>query len=128
MYAVIETGGKQYRVTPGELIQIEKIPGEVGDQLDLDQVLLISPDDGEMIVGRPMIEGARVIGSNSLFRSSSAGNDIVPGPVTVKNTGKYASRRYGCRATRLKQKLKLKKRQNSRLRLLKSHPTAQRPR
>ena len=63
MYAVVATGGKQYRVAPGEVIQIEKIPGEVGETVELSQVLLIAPDEGEVVVGHPTVEGARVIGS-----------------------------------------------------------------
>ena len=60
MYAVIKTGGKQYCVTPGEQLQVEKIPGEVGDAVTFDQVLLTS--DGEAVqVGRPFIENAKVV-------------------------------------------------------------------
>ncbi len=61
MYAVIKTGGKQYRVTPGEQLQVEKISGEVGDAVTFDQVLLTS--DGEAVqVGRPFVENAKVVG------------------------------------------------------------------
>jgi len=63
MYAVVATGGKQYRVTPGEIVQIEKIPGTVGDQIELDQVLLVAPDEGEQLIGTPTVEGAKVVGS-----------------------------------------------------------------
>ncbi len=60
MYAVIKTGGKQYCATPGELLQVEKLPGEVGDAVTFDQVLLTS--DGEAVqVGRPFIENAKVV-------------------------------------------------------------------
>lgn len=62
MYAVIATGGKQYRVAPGEVIRIEKIPGEIGESVDLNEVLLVSPDEGDLLVGRPTVEGARVTG------------------------------------------------------------------
>jgi large subunit ribosomal protein L21 len=59
MYAVVSTGGKQYKVQKGETLRIEKIPGEVGGKVTLDQVLLVA--DGESIrVGRPMIEKAAV--------------------------------------------------------------------
>lgn len=59
MYAVVECGGKQYRVAPGETIRVEKIPQEVGEEVTLDRVLLISGDDG-VRVGSPVIDGARV--------------------------------------------------------------------
>lgn len=61
MYAVIETGGKQYRVQPGETVVVETLPGESGDAVEFGRVLLIS-DDESVAVGRPVIEGARVTG------------------------------------------------------------------
>ena len=59
MYAVIKTGGKQYRVEPGETIQVEKLDGDPGDTLDLDEVLLVSKDDN-VFLGKPTIDGALV--------------------------------------------------------------------
>ena len=61
MYAVIETGGKQYRVQPGETVVVETLPGDSGDPIEFSRVLLIS-DDESVAVGRPVIEGARVTG------------------------------------------------------------------
>ena len=61
MYAVIETGGKQYRVQPGDTVVVETLPGESGDAVAFDRVLLIS-DDESVAVGRPVIDGARVTG------------------------------------------------------------------
>ena len=61
MYAVIETGGKQYRVQPGDTVVVETLPGESGDAIEFSRVLLIS-DDESVAVGRPVIEGARVTG------------------------------------------------------------------
>jgi large subunit ribosomal protein L21 len=59
MYAVIQTGGKQYRVTAGEKLKIERIAGEVGQEITLDQVLLVA--DGEALkMGAPLVAGARV--------------------------------------------------------------------
>lgn len=63
-FAVIKTGGKQYRVSPGEAIKIEKIKGEYkkGDKVVFDQVLLT--DDGKnTVIGTPFIEGAKVQGT-----------------------------------------------------------------
>lgn len=61
MYAIVETGGKQYRVSEGTEIDIEKIDAEVGSQVELDRVLLVRKD-GETRIGTPVVEGARVIG------------------------------------------------------------------
>jgi large subunit ribosomal protein L21 len=60
MYAVVETGGKQYRATPGEFIDVERLPAEVGEKVTLDQVLMIA-DGQNVTVGRPTVEGAQVI-------------------------------------------------------------------
>ena len=60
MYAVVETGGKQYKVLEGQTIEVEKLPFEVGEEVRLDRVLLIAPDDGEVRVGQPTVEGANV--------------------------------------------------------------------
>lgn len=59
MYAIIETGGKQYRVEAGSTIQVEKLPGEVGVVIELDQVRLVHGDAG-LVVGRPLVPGAKV--------------------------------------------------------------------
>jgi large subunit ribosomal protein L21 len=59
MYAVIKTGGKQYRVEPGATIRVEKLPGDAGTQLELGEVLLVA--DGENVkVGAPTVAGASV--------------------------------------------------------------------
>ena len=61
MYAIIETGGKQYRVSEGAEIDVEKLDAQPGDQVELDRVLLVRKE-GETLVGTPVVEGARVIG------------------------------------------------------------------
>lgn len=60
-YAIIQTGGKQYRVAPGDVLDVEKLPGTTGDQVELTQVLLLS-HDGKVTVGTPTVPGAKVIG------------------------------------------------------------------
>ncbi|HTI66956.1 MAG TPA: 50S ribosomal protein L21 [Caulobacteraceae bacterium] len=60
MYAVIKTGGKQYRVQPGDLLVVEKLDGDVGAELSFDQVLMLGGDGGEVTVGAPVVEGALV--------------------------------------------------------------------
>ncbi|MBX3272432.1 MAG: 50S ribosomal protein L21 [Sandaracinaceae bacterium] len=58
MYAVIRTGGKQYRVAAGDRIRVEKLPGEVGSELTLDEVLMLGGD--KVAVGSPTVGGASV--------------------------------------------------------------------
>ncbi|HUX64319.1 50S ribosomal protein L21 [Sulfuricella sp.] len=59
MYAVIKTGGKQYRVAPGEKLKIEQIPADIGSEIVLDQILMVA--DGEAVtVGTPLVSGATV--------------------------------------------------------------------
>ena len=62
MYAIIQTGGKQYRVAPGDVLRVERLPGERGDAVQLDQVLLVSDDAGSVRVGTPLVENARIKG------------------------------------------------------------------
>ena len=62
MYAVIRTGGKQVRLTPGASVRVEKLACEVGDSIAFDQVLLMG-GEGETRVGRPLVEGAVVSGT-----------------------------------------------------------------
>jgi len=59
MYAVIKTGGKQYRVTQGETLKIETVAGEVGSAIVLDKVLMVGNGD-KVSVGKPMLAGATV--------------------------------------------------------------------
>ena len=62
MYAVVRTGGKQVRVTPGSAVRVEKLPGAVGESVELDQVLLVG-GEGETRVGTPLVEGVKVVGT-----------------------------------------------------------------
>ena len=61
MYAVIETGGKQYRVHEGDVLNIEKLNVEAGDKVTFDKVLVLA-EEGDLKVGAPYIEGAAVTG------------------------------------------------------------------
>lgn len=58
-YAIIETGSKQYRVKPGDVIEVERLDAEPGDTVNLDRVLLIGTDDG-VTIGSPLVVGAHV--------------------------------------------------------------------
>ncbi|MBI4234277.1 MAG: 50S ribosomal protein L21 [Chloroflexi bacterium] len=60
MFAIVETGGKQYRVQPGEVVDVERLPGEVGSTIELDRVLLLS-QDGNLSPGAPLVAGAKVL-------------------------------------------------------------------
>lgn len=59
MYAVIKTGGKQYRVVPGEKLKVEKLAGDVGSDIVIDQVLMVADGDN-VTVGAPVVAGASV--------------------------------------------------------------------
>ncbi|MEX2430595.1 MAG: 50S ribosomal protein L21 [Dehalococcoidia bacterium] len=59
-YAIIETGGKQYRVQPGDSITVEKITADEGSTVELDRVLLVAQDSG-VTVGQPTVDGAKVV-------------------------------------------------------------------
>ena len=61
MYAVIETGGKQYKVQEGDTIFVEKINVEEGEKIDFSKVLLVQGDD--LVVGKPYVENAKVEGT-----------------------------------------------------------------
>ena len=59
MYAVVKTGGKQYRVSPGDTIHVETLPGEVGSEVELGEVITIADDDGNVMAGAE-VSGAKV--------------------------------------------------------------------
>ena len=61
MYAVVRTGGKQYKVTPEQTLRVEKLPGAVGDTIEFDEVLLTSAE--AVKIGTPRVEGAKVMGT-----------------------------------------------------------------
>jgi large subunit ribosomal protein L21 len=61
MYAVVRSGGKQVRVSPGAAVRVEKLPGDVGDAIELAEVLLVG-GEGDTRVGRPLVDGAKVMG------------------------------------------------------------------
>ena len=61
MYAVVKTGGKQYRVSAGDRLRIEKIPGNVGDDVSFEEILMIGGTD-DVKIGTPDVKGAKVTG------------------------------------------------------------------
>jgi len=62
LYAIIRTGGKQYRVEKGDVVRVERLEGAVGSTVTLDEVLLVG-GEGEPRVGSPHLEGASVVGT-----------------------------------------------------------------
>lgn len=62
MYAIIQTGGHQLKVTPGAVVEVDGPPPEGGTELTFDQVLLVEKDAGEVLAGSPFVANARVIG------------------------------------------------------------------
>jgi len=63
IYAIVETGGKQYRVSPDQTLEVERLDVPEGDTVELDRVLFIG-GDGEALVGSPVIGGARVLATS----------------------------------------------------------------
>ena len=59
MYAIVESGGRQYRAEVGHTFSVEKLPYEVGEQIEMDNVLLVA-ENGDINIGRPYLEGASV--------------------------------------------------------------------
>jgi large subunit ribosomal protein L21 len=90
MYAVIQTGGKQYRASEKSVLRVEKLEASVGDQVTLDRVLLVS-DGTDVRVGRPYLEGVTV---TARVREQGRGKKIRG--FTYKKT-KNQHRRYGHR-------------------------------
>ena len=60
MYAIVETGGKQYRVRVGDRIEVERLAVEPGSEITLDRVLMVA-NDGDVRIGTPVVDGARVV-------------------------------------------------------------------
>lgn len=61
MYAVLMTGGKQYRVQEGDVLFVEKLEAEVDSTVEFDNVLAVSKENGELVVGTPNVAGAKVV-------------------------------------------------------------------
>lgn len=62
MYAIVETGGKQFKVAPGDTLYVEKLNAEIGDSVALEHVYLVQ-NEGNTQVGAPFVEGAKVTAS-----------------------------------------------------------------
>ena len=73
MYAVIETGGKQYRVAPGDLIEVETLAGDVGSDIEFGRVLAVMNDSNELLTGSAL-DNARV---TATIASHGRGNKVI---------------------------------------------------
>lgn len=62
MFAIIKSGGRQVKVTPGAVVNVDRFAGTPGEQVTIDQVLLVGTDGGECVAGAPFVAGARVVG------------------------------------------------------------------
>ncbi|KIR01411.1 LSU ribosomal protein L21p [Lachnospiraceae bacterium TWA4] len=99
MYAIIATGGKQYKVSEGDVIRVEKLGVEAGSTYDFDQVLAVSDDT--LTVGSPVVEGAKVTatvvgdvkGKKLLFTSTREKLDIIKRMVTDRTLLKLKSKK-----------------------------------
>ncbi|MCS6872945.1 MAG: 50S ribosomal protein L21 [Anaerolineae bacterium] len=60
MYAVVRTSGRQYRVAPNMVIDVDKLDAEAGTSLTLNEVLLVVPENGAPVIGRPLVDGVAV--------------------------------------------------------------------
>ena len=75
MYAIVKTGGKQYRVAPGDIVKIEKLEGEPGSAVEFTDVLMVAGDNGENIqIGKPTVANARVSGE---IRRQTKGKKVI---------------------------------------------------
>jgi len=62
VYAIVQSRGHQFKVTPGAVVEIDGVPGEQGSEFTFDQVLLVEKDAGEIVAGAPFVANARVLG------------------------------------------------------------------
>ena len=62
MFAIIQSGGRQLKVTPGSVVNVDRLEAEAGAEVSFDQVLLVGADGGHVTAGSPFVQGARVVG------------------------------------------------------------------
>jgi large subunit ribosomal protein L21 len=74
MYAIVKTGGKQYKVSPGDTLKVEKIEGEPGQEIIFDNVLMVVDDDNNTEIGNPLITDVKVSG---LITKQTKGEKII---------------------------------------------------
>ena len=62
MFAIIESGGRQVKVTPGSIVEVDRIDAQAGDEVSIDRVLFLEKDGGEMFAGAPFVANVKVVG------------------------------------------------------------------
>lgn len=62
VYAIVQAKGRQLKVSPGEVVEIDGVPGETGSPVTFERVLLVEKDAGEIVAGAPFVAGAKVVG------------------------------------------------------------------
>lgn len=100
MYAIIQTGGKQYRVGLGDVLRVEKLLGEVGETVTLNNVLLVASGE-ELMVGQPLVAGAQVTGQ--ILRQAKAKKVLVFKKKRRKNYRRLRGHRQPYTALQIKE-------------------------
>ena len=93
MFAIIQSGGRQVKVTPGSVVEVDRIDAKPGDEVSIDRVLFLEKDGGEVLAGAPYVANARVLG---VVDSESRGPKI---RVFIKKRRKGSRRSHGHRST-----------------------------
>ena len=62
MFAIIESGGRQVKVTPGSIVEVDRVDAQPGDEVTIDRVLFLEKDGGEMFAGAPFVANVKVVG------------------------------------------------------------------
>ncbi len=100
MYVIVQTGGKQYRVGLGDVIRVEKLPGEVGDTVALDKILLAATE-GNVQIGQPYLAGAQITGQ--ILRQGKAKKILVFKKKRRKNYRRLRGHRQPYTALQIKE-------------------------
>jgi large subunit ribosomal protein L21 len=93
VFAIIQSGGRQVKVTPGSVIEVDRVDAKPGDEVSIDRVLFLEKDGGEVLAGSPYVANARVLG---VVDSESRGPKI---RVFMKKRRKGSRRTHGHRST-----------------------------
>jgi len=100
MYAIVDTGGKQYRVSPGEIVQVAKLSSSEGSEVVLDKVLFIKKEN-EQIVGDPYVNGAKVVAS--VEKEGKTKKVLIFKQKTRKNYRRFRGQRQPYTSLRIKE-------------------------
>jgi large subunit ribosomal protein L21 len=93
VFAIIQSGGRQVKVTPGSIVEVDRIDAKPGDEVSIDRVLFLEKDGGEVLAGAPFVANAKVLG---VVDSESRGPKI---RVFMKKRRKGSRRSHGHRST-----------------------------